>query len=165
MTKINFPVDATLSAYNHTVALANLSPEIILALAQHGFKQKLGDAAAMTKEEKEGFSDDAAREAHVAGRRADIVTNLLAGKFSAGGNSGPRLRGVEAVMHEIAVEVIRGAYASRGLKWPTGKGAAEIIRDLAGKYIAKNETTVRAEAIRRMEAAKAQDAVLAELLD
>ena len=160
MTSISFDSTTVLSAYGHDVALADLPESMILALALHGFKQKLGDAAAMTKDEKEALGGAEAIEAKVAEKRKAIITALREGKFSAGTVAGPRLRGIEAVMYEVASEVLKGAFAAKGLKWPTGKGSAETIRGLADKYIAKNEDTVRKEAKRRMAAQASAEAAL-----
>lgn len=160
MNTISFEPSTMLSAYGHDVALADLPQEMVLALALHGFKQKLGDAAAMTKEEKAELGGAEAIEAKVAEKRKAIIVALREGKFSVGAAAGPRLRGVDAVMHEIAVEVLKGAFSAKGLKWPTGKGSAETIRGLAEKYISKNETTVRKEAQRRMSAQAAAESAL-----
>ena len=67
---------------------------------------------------------------------------------------GPRRIGIDAVMAEIAESAIRLApkIASGEVKWPEGKGAAATVAKWVAAYIAKNESTVRAEAERRMAA-------------
>lgn len=141
--------NAILSAYDFNIVVGKLPADMILALAQHGFKQKLGDAAAMTKEEKADLGTEEAIAQRVTERRKAIVDNLLAGKFSAGGNAGPRLKGLDAIKHEVAVEALKAAFAAKGIKWPTGKGSAEQVRELVAKYQAKYGAQVDKEANRR----------------
>jgi len=71
--------------------------------------------------------------------------------------SGPRLRGLDAVMFEVALEAIKAAPAIKSgkVKWPTGKGAAKVIAGWVAQYTAKNADKVKAEAERRMSATAA----------
>lgn len=151
---------ASLSAYDFAIEVGELPSEMILALAQHGFKQKLGDAAAMTKEEKAELGSEEAVAAKIAERRKAIVQNLREGKFSAGGTAGPRLKGLDAIVRDVAIERLKAAFSAKSIKWPTGKGSAERIAELVGKLVAKHGDDIRAEAERRMASLADVDDIL-----
>jgi hypothetical protein len=163
MTNFEYSADTKLEAHDFQVYLEDLPTPMLLALAQHGFKQKLGDAAAMTKEEKAELWSDAAIAEKVRERREAIVQNLLDGKWAAGGTTGPRLRGFDAIVRDVAVEQLKAAFAAKKLKWPSGKGSAEQISGLVEKLVAKNGDAIRAEAKRREAAAQA-DSILDDIL-
>lgn len=151
--------NTTLSAYGFNVSLAELPSQVIVALAEHGFKQKLGDAAAMTKEEKDGKTKEEL-ESKIKARRESILKALLAGEFTIR-TTGPRKGTLESVMADIAIERLRAAYSAKGYKWPTGKGSAATINELVEKVLAKHGEAIEAEAKKRLATqTKAVDDIL-----
>lgn len=138
------------------VALDTLPHNILIALAQRGLDNKIRDAGALTKEEKEAMGPDV--EAHIAARRAAVIDTLTRGEWSQK-SSGPRLKGIDAVMDEVAEQALKVAYASVKRAWPTGKGSAETIRGMKDKYLAKYGQEVRLEAQDRMAKAASRPAV------
>lgn len=89
------------------------------------------------------------------------LASVLAGEMEPPGTIGPRLRGIDAVMHAVAEEALRKVFASKAMKWP--KEASEVRR-LTTAYIAKYDATVRAEAQRRIDADLPQDDGLDDFL-
>lgn len=149
MTKYNVNFEGqTYEGFGLTVALDALPANILIALAQRGLDNKIRDAGAMTKEEKEALGDGAI--AHIQAKREAIVTSLLAGEWSQR-PTGPRLKGLDALVYEVAEEHLRAAFAAAKKPWPSGKGSAEAIRGLSTKYIEKYGENVRKEAQDRLE--------------
>lgn len=66
---------------------------------------------------------------------------------SIGGPSGPRLRGIDAIMRDIAIERIKAAAARKGTKLPA---KSSDLADLVAKVLGKYGADIRAEAERRM---------------
>lgn len=143
------------SRHGHEVAVADLPQETILKLANYGFNVKMDRAAA-------GKGENDSPEAKSA--RAAVFAAILSGQWEVGSQSGPRLKGLDAITRGIAVERLKAAFADRGHKWPSGKGSAETIGTLVAKFLAKYGEDVRAEAQRRMEVNTAQDDIFDDII-
>lgn len=88
--------------------------------------------------------------------RYEAILTGTVGTRSGGG----RLPPVDRTMAEIAEEEIRAAHATRKIKLPDAAG----MRDLVQRHLAKNGERLGAEAVRRIESAKAAADSAAELL-
>jgi hypothetical protein len=140
---------------------ASASPETLAYLLQNGFNQSMVDSAALGKDEKEGLSDDELK-AMVADKKQKRYDNIVAGTVGTR-VGGPRPVGIDKIINDIAIERVRAILVEqKGLKWPSGKGAAEKVAGFVAKYMenAERAESVRAEAERRMaDNAAAKDAV------
>jgi len=87
-------------------------------------------------------------EAVALAQKNSRLADIMSGDVSVG-TTGPRLRGIDAVMFDVAIERLKVAFGNAGKKFP--ETAAEVRR-IAGLYIAKYDGDVRAEAQRRMDA-------------
>lgn len=157
-------------------------------LAQYGLNKALQDAASGTiKAATDAYNgtDEAAAKARKkyydaididsndyndAGKYAEAVAlaqknarlaDILSGDVSVG-TTGPRLRGIDAVMFDVAIERLRVAFGNANKKFP--ETAAEVRR-IAGLYVAKYDGDVRAEAKRRMDAENLPDLDLDSLME
>lgn len=150
------PADFTVECHGFTLdmdQLVGMSPAALAYLVGNGFTQSLTDAAAFSRSDKEGKSESEIADMARAARQKRFNA-IIDGTVGSSGPRGPRRRGIDAVMAEIAEAAIRQApkIVSGEVKWPEGKGAAATIAGWVRAYIAKNESTVRAEAERRMAA-------------
>lgn len=135
----------------------------VTALLQRGINHYFGNEQAAKvsnmrkKAEADGeeFSDDQAESA-LAGFRADAMTALEDGTIGSR-SGGPKLRGLEKFVFDVAVGELRVHAAKKNVKWPSGKGAAERIAGLVGQWMAnaQNAARVRAEAQRQFDAQQA----------
>lgn len=140
------------------VDLGTLDIAAIGRLAQYGARQWVQDAVAgLAKEMKaEGASDadiEAAKVAEMEARWAAILDGTVGTR-----SGGPRVRGVEKIMRDVAVERIRAGAAKLGKKLPKG----EEYQSLVTAYVAKHSDALRAEAERRMAEGSEED--LSDLL-
>lgn len=166
------------------VAVADLPPAAIAYLLQNGFSQSMTDAAALTKAQKfhpvpdgapegtepEPLSDEELEEKVFALRQARFE-RILAGTVAVrtGGAAKP-VSNLEKVMQQVATERLRAALGKKGLTLPQGKdkqgnpktlvvsGKPMTREELIAAFLAKNSDDVRAEAQRRIDDAKGEDA-------
>lgn len=161
-------IDHVVEAYGHEFDIAGLSDAAVIYLVTYGVRKSMQDAVAGVKAKMEKEGESASNiEAATAEKMADRFAKIIAGEMDAG-TTGPRLLGVDKVMAEIAESALRVRYAKAKTKWPTGKGAAEIINGEVAKLVAKYadmpHEAFGGETLR--EAANAQmarDAALADL--
>lgn len=124
-------------------------------LLQYGFAKSLQDCVAGMRKELATPGEDgkvlseAEIEAELNATMAERFDDILKGEVGTR-TTGPRLRGIDKVKHEIACEELKSAFGVKKLAWPNGKGSAETIAVLVGKFLAKHDTRVTKEAERRM---------------
>lgn len=147
-TDVTISVPASFSVNGKDFSLANFTGEVLSHLLIHGLGQKVGDAAAMTKDEMAGKTD-----AEVQAAKWEAVTEaaekLARGDLSksrGGGSGGLTLQGV-------AVMVALQNAASKGIAC-TQKQAA----DAAKKYLSTPEGEAKIKAkLAEMKATAADD--------
>jgi hypothetical protein len=142
------------SRHGHEIAVYDLPQDTLLKLANYGFNVKLDRASA-------GKGANDSPEA-IEARKA-VFAAIISGAWEVAASSGPRLKGLDAVCREVAIERLKAAFAARGHKWPAGKGSAETITGLCTKYLAKYGADVRAEAERRMASTTPADDIFNDL--
>lgn len=148
-------------------------------LMQNGFKQSMADSIAGYEKElkREGlfekpsdpnsaaieggtrtYDDSEVRDLILA-ELNDRFAKILSGDVGLG-STGPRLRGIDAIMRDIAVAELKNAYATnKTLTMPKGDKWAELV----ARYTAKNDARIRAEAETRQNVA-ASGSDIADLL-
>lgn len=157
---LHVPADFTIESHGHTLGVAQLSkmsPKAIGYLIANGFNQSLTDAAAFTKKQKDGKSENEvmvmAEEA-----RAKRFDAILAGEV--GSRVGARGTPVESMMKDIAIERIRAIAASKGVPMPKKDVLAAAIE----KVLAKQGEDIKAEATARLASSKAAAEAVGDLL-
>lgn len=129
-----------------------MSPAAQWYLIQNGFKQSMADCVAgKAKAMRDEGEDEAEIASALFDKRKARFDAIFAGEVSSR-TVGPRLKGVEKVMAEIAVEKLQNAASKKGIKWPSGKGAAEWIKERVDAYLVKHGVAVRLAAEERMAA-------------
>ena len=128
------------------VDLLTLELPVIHRLAQYGARPWVQDAiAGLEKEMKaEGATDAdiaAAKRAEQEARWAAILDGTVGTR-----TGGPRVRGIDKVIRDIAVDRLRAGAARFGQKLPKGEAYQKIVN----AYISKHIVELRAEAERRM---------------
>lgn len=128
------------------VDLMELTLDTVHRLAQYGARQWVQDSiAGMAKEMKgEGADEDAIKAALVAEQEArwqSIVDGTVGTR-----STGPRVRGVERIIRDVALEEMRSVMGKLNKKLPKG----QELQDTLAKYIRANEAKLRGEAERRM---------------
>jgi len=154
------PHDFAITAHGHTLTaddLGTMSPKALGYLLANGYKQSLTDAAAFTKEAKEGKSA-AEIESMAAERRAKRHEAILAGEV--GAVVGSRATPIEKFMRDVAIERIKAIANAKGVKMPKG----DVLKAAVEKITAKQADDIRAEAEARMSAAKAAAGDMDDLL-
>lgn len=126
-------------------------------LLQNGFKQSMADSIAGYKKELEaegeGMGDDFTRkytDDQVHALMIEALTErydaILKGEVGFGA-MGPRLRGVDKIMRDIAVTTLNNAYAAnKTLTKPKGEAWLSLVT----AYVTKNDAKLRAEAESQM---------------
>lgn len=95
----------------------------------------------------------------VAKARKDVrLEKILAGTMDVG-TTGPRLKGIDAVIRDVAIEALRVAYSKNKIAWPTD---TKVVATQVARYLERNGDKARAEAQRRMDA---QAEVVADDMD
>jgi len=148
---VEIPADLVLKHGDWELNASNASPATLAYLLQNGFNQSMVDSAALGKEDKDGLNDDEIK-ALVNDKKQKRFDNIVAGTVGTR-VGGPRVVGIDKVMNDVAVERLKAILITqKGLKWPSGKGAAEKIAAFVAKYMgdASRAADVRAEAERRM---------------
>jgi hypothetical protein len=102
----------------------SISQKGVAYLLQYGLTQSLSDVIAgkAKKLKDDGLDDDAIESAlHTAQQtRFEAIVNGEVGQ----GRSGPRAKGLDKVMFEVAEEALKVAFSAAKKPWPTGKGSA-----------------------------------------
>ena len=114
-------------------------------------------AAALVKKARDDYGllatsyADAATYANavVKAQKDERLAAILSGDVSVG-TSGPRLKGLDAVMRDVAIEMLRNAYGAKGMKFPADAGT---LKTLIAGLLAKRGEDIRNEAQRRMDVA------------
>ncbi|MDE2071790.1 MAG: hypothetical protein KGI70_03630 [Patescibacteria group bacterium] len=154
------PADFSISAHGHTLdanTLSGMSAKAVAYLVANGYKQSLTDAAAFTKEQKEGKSA-AEVEALASSKRESRHTAILGGDV--GAVVGSRATPIEKFMRDVAHERIRAIATAKGVKMPKG----DVLKAAVEKIMARDNADIKAEAEARMSAAKAAAADAGDLL-
>lgn len=127
------PAGLVLSYGDWTIPVASATPATLAYCLQNGYHQSMVDAAAFSKDEKEGKTDDEVAEM-TRNARQTRHDNIVAGTV---GHrvGGPKLRGVPKLLRDVAVERLQTMAAKKGRPWPKGKGAAEKINRLVDVYL------------------------------
>ena len=135
--------------YSLPLATIAGNPAAVLYLLQNGYSQSMTDAAAFTKEQKAGKSDDEiAAMAHEA--RTKRHDAILAGTIGAR-VGGAKLPPVERVMREVAEERLKAIAVSRGVAMPKG----DTLKVALDKILSRDPDGIRVEAETRIANAKA----------
>lgn len=168
MTKltINLPDDFAVVYGNFTLTaedLANVDPKGQAYLLQYGFAQSLQDSIAgyaaklaketVSKEDATLRWNDEEIDRMVHDKQADRMAAIIRGDVGSG-RVGPRATGIEAVMRDVAWEVIHAHAAKTKSKLPTVAADKNALID---QYLAKYAAKTRAEAQRRMDAVEEID--------
>ena len=163
-------------------AALGLNPKGAFYLLQYGLSQSMQDSIAGMAKKLDGAvwseEDEQSNPEHVAGspKFSDVekkvqIHDALAERFAAirDGNvgsrvSGPRAKGIDKVIREYVWEVITTRAASLGKSAGLPKKAPDR-EAMVDKYLTNEEraAAARAEAERRMTAAKGSDAEFSEL--
>lgn len=166
MPMIEIPDDFAVTVHGHTLDVAyigDMSAVAVAYLIRNGFSQSITDAAALdtAKRAKLGLDTETKLAAWAAEKRHYRFDAIIAGTVGSNGPTGPRLRGIDSVAFDVAVEAIRlsAAFTSGKVAWPTGKGAAEMIRGWVDQYFARpgKKDATYVEAQRRMDSTSADD--------
>jgi len=135
----------------------------VTALLQRGVNHYFGNeqAAKVSNARKKAEADgeemtDDESEKLLAGFRDDAYQALLEGTIGTRAG-GPKLRGLDKFVFDVAVSELRAVAAKRNAKWPSGKGAAEKVAKLVDAWLANatNATRVKTEAQRQFDAQQA----------
>ena len=156
-TVVEIPAGLVLTYGQWSIDAATASPAALAYCLQNGFHQSMVDAAAFSKEEKDGKSDSEV-EAMAVEKRSARFDNIVAGTVGhrAGG---PRAKGIDLYIREIADKLIAAKAAEKGAKLPSGKGAAEKMAAFRERLLAVPH--VAADIRAKAEAAMAADKALA----
>jgi hypothetical protein len=159
--------EAVKSAYRDECSLTIKSPvgehdmgslpvAAIHRLAQYGAKQWLADAIAglakeLTAEGKTPDEIKAAQDKAIADRWEAILNGTVGTR-----SGGPRLRGLDAFIRDVADERIKAVLAATNAKLAKDQHKVlpkgEAMQALREKFIAANADSIKAEAQRRMAA-------------
>lgn len=161
MAPINLvlPVDFTAEAHGFKLnmnTLSGMSPSAIAYLIRNGFTQSITDAAAFSKADKDGKTDDEIA-AMAKAARSTRYQAIIAGTVATGGPRGPRKSPLAAAIHEVAVERLQKAKAFTDKTHPkyrlwSSLKAGDINALVAQLMSSPHADAVRAEAQRRVEA-------------
>lgn len=144
---------ATLAAQDLTVKYGDgdgwslrvndMSASTLAYLIENGFKQSMSDAAAFSKKDTEGLSEDEIADKARDKRNARFDA-ILAGTVGTR-SGGARKKGLDRYISDIVVEQLKARSAQIGKPFPSGKGAAARIAAMQEKWLAN---PARAESIR-----------------
>jgi len=145
-----------------SLSVDDMTPATVAYLLQNGFKQSMSDAAAFSKKDIEGLTDDEiAAKAEV--KRQQRFDNIVAGSVGTR-TGGARKKGLDKYINDIVVEELKAKSAQLGKPFPSGKGAAERINAMAEKWLANEARKARITEAARDRMEKAQ-AAIADLED
>lgn len=130
----------------------------IVALLQRGLTHYLGNEQASKVTSFKKSHEDATEdeiEAKAEEFRTSAYDALLNGTIGTRAG-GPKLKGLERLIHLVAVEQITAFAASQKAKMPSGKGSAEKVAAMVEKWLSNDarKAAVTAEAQRRFDAQK-----------
>ncbi len=119
-----------------TLDVDSLGKEALTYLLTYGFKQSLQDSVAGVRKAAldEGKSESEADEAVEAAMKARYDA-ILSGKVAVRAQ-GPRLQGLDKFVAEVADELLRAQCAKKGVKWPSGKGSADVVKGWRERLLA-----------------------------
>lgn len=159
---VYIPADWAVEAHGHKITTGDLNPAVVAYLLTNGFTQAISDAGAIGKADMEKrakangpmFDDDGeeldgielAREQLQTERRLAKFNAILDGTISTR-TVGPRVRGIDKVMRDVAKAWVLEAVAKAKMETPKAAALATLV----DKYLAKYADKVRAEAERRMD--------------
>ena len=125
-------------------------------LLQYGFAKSLQDSVAGMRKEL-ATPDESGKvlsefdiEAELNAAMQERFDDIRKGEVGTR-TQGPRLRGIDKVKFDIAVEELKAAFGTKKLAWPTGKGSAGVIGKYVAAFLAKHDDRVTKEANRRMK--------------
>ena len=128
----------------------DMSDEAKWYLISNGWKQSIGDCTAgLAKKLRDEGKTETEVSAALAEAEEERFGASLAGEVSSR-STGPRRRGIDKIVDEVAQEILKAAFGKQGRKWPSGKGSAEAIAKLVEALLAKRGKAIRDEAERRM---------------
>lgn len=164
---------------DQNLLVANLPQKSVEYLLQYGMSKSLQDSASgcikvmtgLYEKMQAGIATDAESKAYtsatqevpdsvpytdaasfanaVAQARKDArLEKILTGLMDVG-TTGPRLKGIDAVIRDVAIAALRKAYAKNKLTWPT---ETKVVNLQVQRYLEKNLDKARAEAERQMAA-------------
>ena len=132
------------------VLFDDMSDEAKWYLISNGWKQSIGDCTAgLAKKLRDEGKTETEVSAALAEAEEERFGAILAGEVSSR-SVGPRKRGIDKIMDEVAQEILKTAFGKQGRKWPSGKGSAEAIAKLVEALLAKRGKAIRDEAERRL---------------
>lgn len=147
---LTVPANFAVAVHGHELTadmLAAMVPAGVAYLLANGFSQSITDAAAFTKDQKAGKSQDElvnmAAEKRLA--RFDAIM-----KGEVGHRVGARGTPIERVMKDIAIERIRVIAATKGVPMPK----KDVLAAAVEKVLARQGDDIRAEAEARIASAK-----------
>lgn len=134
------------------VNINSLPPSTIYALAQRGFTHILGNEVASYASSLAKKTNDAGEPLHTKeeietladAKRVEKLNQMAEGKLGVGSN-GPRVKGIDAIIRDVALEAIRKAATAKKVPMPKGEALQTVIT----AAIAKNGDAYRVEAERR----------------
>ena len=147
---------ANLTYKHFALDTASLSEKGRDYLLQYGFAKSLQDSVGgmrkelATPDESGKVMSESEIEAELNAAMQERFDDILKGEVGTR-TQGPRLRGIDKVKFDIAVEELKAAFGTKKLAWPTGKGSAEIIGKYVAAFLAKHDDRVTKEANRRMK--------------
>ena len=148
---VTIPSGTVLKYGDFELNASNASPATLSYLLHNGFHQSMVDAAAFSKDEKEGKTEDEVNAMALA-KRTTRFENIMAGTVGSR-VGGPRVRGIDKLIRDVAGEKLVAIAAAKGKALPKGKGSAEKIGKLVDMYLADatRAQAVKDEAQRRLD--------------
>lgn len=158
LTKGNHPTMTILKYDTFEIDTDELPEASVNALLQRGLTHYLGNeqASKVTSWKKSHEdADESAIEAQASEYRTAAYDALLNGTIGTRAG-GPKLKGIDRLIHLVAVEQITAFAASQKAKMPSGKGSADKVAAMVDKWLSNEsrKAAVVAEAQRRFDAQK-----------
>ena len=150
--------DSILSYGRWSVNANDLVPDSVKYLLQNGFSQSMTDAAAFTKAQKEGKSDDEVAAMADAARDKRFAA-ILAGTVGTRVGGGPRLSPLERTMNDIVDERLAAICRARNVAQPKG----DVLKSARAKILAKFETEIKSEAEARVTKLASEVAAMGDI--
>lgn len=138
-----FNESTTLESNGVSLDLTTVAPAGIKYLIEYGYAKSLQDKVA-------GMAKDGKSESEILAARESRRDAIAAGTIGHG-SSGPRLKGLDKITFEVALEAVKTYAGKTGKAMPDGKGAADKIRGMVAKWMADptRAAAVTNEAARR----------------
>lgn len=123
---VHIPAGLVLTYGEWSIDATQASPATLAYCLANGFHQSMVDAAAFGKADKEGKTDDEI-DAMARDKRQARFDNIVAGTVGTR-VGGPRKRGLEAIIEDVAEEFALSTLAAHGKPTPKkGKGYADAV--------------------------------------